>query len=61
MKIVNKKSIQLKILGTGIVKQKINIEADFFSKSAKDKLEYVTVKMQRSAILITLVILKFIF
>tara|TARA_B100000745_G_C20051544_1_gene358619 strand:+ start:377 stop:832 length:456 start_codon:yes stop_codon:yes gene_type:complete len=41
LKIINKKSIQLKILGTGEVKQKINIEADFFSKSAKDKLEKI--------------------
>ena len=41
LKIINKKSIKLKILGTGEVKQKINIEADFFSKSAKDKLEKI--------------------
>ena len=38
-KIINKKSSMLKILGSGEVKQKINIEADFFSKSAKEKLE----------------------
>jgi len=38
-KIINKKSSKLKVLGSGEVKQKINIEADFFSKSAKEKLE----------------------
>ena len=38
-KIINKKSFKLKVLGSGEVKQKINIEADFFSKSAKEKLE----------------------
>ena len=26
-------------MGSGEIKQKINIEADFFSKSAKEKLE----------------------
>ena len=40
-KIINKKSSKLKVLGSGEVKQKINIEADFFSKSAKEKLEKV--------------------
>ncbi len=39
LKIINKNSAKLKILGTGEIKQKINVEADFFSKSAKDKLE----------------------
>ena len=38
-KIINKNSSKLKVLGSGEVKQKINIEADFFSKSAKEKLE----------------------
>ena len=38
-KIINKKSSKLKVLGSGEVKQKINIEADFFSRSAKEKLE----------------------
>ena len=38
-KIINKKPSKLKVLGSGEVKQKINIEADFFSKSAKEKLE----------------------
>ena len=34
LKIINKNSIKLKILGFGEVKEKINIEADLFSKSA---------------------------
>ena len=38
-KIVNKNSSKFKILGSGEIKQKINIEADFFSRSAKEKLE----------------------
>ena len=38
-KIINKKSSKLKVLGSGEVKQKINIEADFISSSAKEKLE----------------------
>ena len=41
LKIINKNSIKLKILGTGEVKEKINIEADLFSKSAKIKLEKI--------------------
>ena len=41
LNIVNKKSIKLKILGSGEIKEKITIEADFFSKSAKDKLEKI--------------------
>jgi len=39
LNILNKKSSQLKILGSGEIEEKITIEADFFSKSAKDKLE----------------------
>ena len=41
IKKINKNSRKLKILGTGEMKQKINIEANFFSKSAKDKLEKI--------------------
>ena len=41
LKIINKNSIKLKILGFGEVKEKINIEADLFSKSAKMKLEKI--------------------
>ena len=39
LNIVNKNSKKLKILGSGDIKNKIIIEANFFSKSAKDKLE----------------------
>ena len=31
----------LKILGTGEIKEKINIEADYISNSAKEKLEKI--------------------
>jgi len=41
LKIINKNSQKLKILGTGEIKVKINIEADLISKSAKKKLEKV--------------------
>ena len=39
LNIVNKNSKKLKILGFGEIKNKVIIEANFFSKSAKDKLE----------------------
>ena len=39
LKIINKNSQMLKILGTGEIKVKINIETDLISKSAKNKLE----------------------
>ena len=41
LKIINKNSQMLKILGNGEIKVKINIEADLISKSAKDKLEKI--------------------
>ena len=41
LKIINKNSQKLKILGTGEIKIKINIETDLISKSAKEKLEKV--------------------
>ena len=41
LKLINKNSKKLKILGSGIIKDKINIEADLASKSALDKLEKV--------------------
>ena len=41
LNIVNKKSVKLKILGSGEIKDKITVEANFFSKSAKDKLEKI--------------------
>tara|TARA_B100000767_G_scaffold249582_1_gene251247 strand:+ start:84 stop:536 length:453 start_codon:yes stop_codon:yes gene_type:complete len=39
LKLVNKNSQKLKILGTGEVKEKVNIQADLISKSAVVKLE----------------------
>ena len=41
LKLINKNSEKLKILGSGEIKNKINIEADLISKSAKEKLEKV--------------------
>ena len=41
LKLINKNSKALKILGTGEIKDKINIEADLASKSAVEKLEKV--------------------
>ena len=38
LKLINKNSTKLKILGTGELKDKINIEADLASKSAIEKL-----------------------
>ncbi len=40
-KLINKNSKKLKILGTGEIKDKINIEADLASKSAIQKLEKI--------------------
>ena len=36
---ISKRSLKLKILGSGECKEKINIHADFISKSAKSKIE----------------------
>ena len=41
LKIINKNAQMLKILGSGEIKEKVNIEADLISKSAKEKLEKV--------------------
>ena len=41
LKLINKNSIKLKILGSGNLKDKINIEADLASKSAIEKLEKI--------------------
>ena len=41
LKIINKNSTKLKILGTGEIKDKLNIEADLASKSAVEKLEKI--------------------
>jgi len=39
LKIVSKKHNKIKVLGSGELKEKIDIEADFVSESAKTKLE----------------------
>ena len=41
LKIINKNSTKLKILGTGEIKDKVNIEANLASKSAVEKLEKI--------------------
>ena len=41
LRLINKNSDKLKILGTGEIKDKINIEADLASKSALEKLEKI--------------------
>ena len=41
LKLINKNTIKLKILGSGEIKGKINIEADLISKSAIEKLQKV--------------------
>jgi large subunit ribosomal protein L15 len=41
LKIINKNSKKLKILGTGVIKTKVNIEANLASKSAVEKLEKI--------------------
>ncbi len=41
LKIISKKSTKLKILGSGDIKYKINIEAHLASKSAVEKLEKI--------------------
>tara|TARA_B100000900_G_C20100857_1_gene521896 strand:+ start:28 stop:480 length:453 start_codon:yes stop_codon:yes gene_type:complete len=41
LKLINKNSNKLKILGSGAIKDKINIEADLASKSAIEKLEKI--------------------
>ncbi len=41
LSLIDKKSARLKILGSGQIKDKINIEADLASKSAIDKLEKI--------------------
>ncbi len=41
LKIINKNSTKLKILGTGEIKNKVNIEANLASKSAVKKLEKI--------------------
>ena len=41
LRLINKNSTKLKILGTGEIKEKINIEANLASKSAIEKLEKI--------------------
>jgi len=41
LKIINKNSNKLKILGTGEIKDKVNIEANLASKSAVEKLKKI--------------------
>ena len=41
LKLINKNSTKLKILGTGEIKEKINVEANLASKSALEKLEKI--------------------
>ena len=49
LKQINKKSKKLKILGSGDIKSKINIEADLASKSAINKLEKIggTIRLKK--------------
>jgi large subunit ribosomal protein L15 len=46
LKLINKNSQKLKILGSGEIKDKINIEADLASKSAIEKLEKISGSIQ---------------
>ncbi len=49
LKLINKRSTKLKILGSGNIKSKINIEADLASKSAINKLEKIggTIRLKK--------------
>ena len=46
LKLIDQNSIKLKILGSGAIKDKINIEADLASKSAVEKLEKIVGSIQ---------------
>ena len=46
LKLINKNSQKLKILGTGEITDKVNIEADLASKSAIEKLETISGSIQ---------------
>ena len=46
LKLINKNSQKLKILGTGEIKDKVNIEADLASKSAIKKLKKISGSIQ---------------
>ena len=51
LKLINKNSTKLKILGTGEIKEKINIEANLASKSAVNKLEKIGLTIQLKKLL----------
>ena len=46
LRLINKRYTKLKILGSGEIKDKVNIEADLASKSAIDKLEKIGGSLQ---------------
>ncbi len=46
LKLINKRCVKLKILGSGEIKDKINIEADLASRSAVEKLEKIGGSLQ---------------
>ena len=46
LKLIDQNSIKLKILGSGAIKDKINIEADLAAKSAIEKLEKIGGSLQ---------------
>jgi len=46
LKLINKNALKLKILGTGEIKDKVNIEADLASKSEVEKLEKISGSIQ---------------
>ena len=46
LKLINKNSQKLKILGSGEIKDKVNIEADLASKAAIEKLEKISGSIQ---------------
>ena len=41
LKLINKNAIKIKILGSGEIKDKINIHVDLISKSAKEKIDKI--------------------
>ena len=54
LKLINKNSQKLKILGTGEIQDKINIEADLASKSAIEKLEKIS-DISKSSLIFNLI------
>ena len=41
LKLINKNTVKIKILGSGEIKEKISIHADLISKSAKEKIDKI--------------------